>query len=223
MKGKRYKIFMGLLLGIAIIYGSSHASEADNDMVPSRKTIDKIAVLPFIKGRYGSMAEESINISVSKLFYSKDKMPGDEYKIITGYVHSLMFKRYRDNLVSLQEATEVFNKLKENQEITLRALSQDAGKALNTPYVIIGNIWKFKDRIGNAMAVESTASVAFNVFLIEVSTGRVVWRSLFDKTQQSLSGNLLGAPDFFKAGGKWLTSRELARLGVQKAFSTYPF
>ncbi len=37
----------------------------------------------------------------------------------------------------------------------------------------------------------------------------------FDKTQQSLSENLLDAPAFFKHGAKWLTAEELTRGGAE--------
>jgi hypothetical protein len=42
-----------------------------------------------------------------------------------------------------------------------------------------------------------------------VNNGRVLWREVFEKSQTSLSENVLDARAFFKEGAKWATANEL--------------
>ena len=72
------------------------------------------------------------------------------------------------------------------------------------------------------MGVESPASVAFAVGLIDVASGKMLWEATFDKTQRSLSEDIRDAPAFFKEGAKWLTAKELARYGVNQIFKKFP-
>ena len=84
-------------------------------------------------------------------------------------------------------------------------------------------MWKYKERGGTGASSASPAAVAFGIYLIDVNTGKVLWREFFDKEQKSLSENLLDAPDFVKMGGKWLSAEELARFGLKKAFKKCPY
>jgi len=43
----------------------------------------------------------------------------------------------------------------------------------------------------------------------------VLWSGRFDKTQRSLSENLLDMRTFFRGKGKWMSARELASLGLE--------
>jgi hypothetical protein len=57
--------------------------------------------------------------------------------------------------------------------------------------------------------------VAFQLGLFVLSEGETVWTGEFDQTQQPLSSNLLRWWQFWRAGPRWLTVRELTRLGVE--------
>ena len=59
--------------------------------------------------------------------------------------------------------------------------------------------------------------------MVDVKTGKRLWRGVFDKTQKSLTEDLRGAKDFAKMGGKWLSANELARFGIKQMFKTFPF
>jgi hypothetical protein len=51
----------------------------------------------------------------------------------------------------------------------------------------------------------------------------MLWQAKFDKTQRSLSEDILDARAFFKKGAKWLTADQLARYGVNEIFKKFPF
>ena len=103
------------------------------------------------------------------------------------------------------------------------ALARRVGKALSANAMMVGTVWKYRDRVGGTRAVESPASVAFAVYLIDVETGEVVWNKDFAQTQRSLFENILRAQSFFDEGGKWLTADELAQNGVKGIFKTFPY
>jgi hypothetical protein len=64
--------------------------------------------------------------------------------------------------------------------------------------------------------------VAYEIHLLDSQNGNIVWRGFFDKTQKSLMEDVLQISSFFKGGGKWLTARQLAELGMDEILRTIP-
>lgn len=89
-------------------------------------------------------------------------------------------------------------------------------------HVLTGTVWRYRDRLGTPLAVQKAASVGFNVILVRTRDGAILWHRHFDKTQTSLSDNLLDAPMFVTKGMKWLTAEELASFGVEKTLRSFP-
>jgi hypothetical protein len=72
------------------------------------------------------------------------------------------------------------------------------------------------------MGPERGASVAFDMYLIEVSSGRTVWKARFDETQRPLTEDIRAGKVLIKKGVKWLSADELARYGVEEVFKKFP-
>jgi len=64
--------------------------------------------------------------------------------------------------------------------------------------------------------------VGFALYLIEVSTGALLWSDSFSETQRSLSENLMVAKEFFDMGMRWLTADQLALYGVKELLKKLP-
>ena len=96
------------------------------------------------------------------------------------------------------------------------------GSELKADAVLTGHVYCFRERVGYPLSVEKPASVAFGIYLVRTSDGSILWRGIFDRTQQSLFENLLQASSFFKGGGKWVTSEELAEIGIDELLKTFP-
>jgi len=103
-----------------------------------------------------------------------------------------------------------------------RSLLVEIGRSVKADAVFIGTIYRFKQRVGTSMAVDSPASVAFAMELIRVADGRIIWKRPFDETQKSLDKNLLRIGQFFKRGGQWLSAEELAKAGLTEAMASFP-
>jgi hypothetical protein len=101
-------------------------------------------------------------------------------------------------------------------------LLQEVGRYFSADAVMAGYVFRWKERVGTNYSVSKPASVAFDLQLIRPTDGAMLWRSKFDMTQKPLSENILDIGTFFRAGGRWLTVDELARIGLNQLISELP-
>ena len=189
--------------------------------------VERIGVMPFLKGKHYANIDDptdrTLNCRLDQLCFNADNLQSKADEILTRFMWNAMEKRFNDRLIPLDDAIAVYKELIINRNIdTPRSLAIKLGKELRVEHIILGVVWRYRDRVGTAMAVSKPASVAFAVYLLDVETREKLWKRVFDQTQQSLSENILNAPDFFKHGAKWLTASELARLGVEKIEKRLP-
>jgi len=95
-------------------------------------------------------------------------------------------------------------------------------ESLSADAFLAGYIWRWKDRKGAELAVESPASVDFHLYLIRLADRAIVWEYEYDKTQQSLTENVLDIKTFLRAKGRWLSASELAELGLEELAEAFP-
>jgi len=98
----------------------------------------------------------------------------------------------------------------------------ETGRELKADVLMAGFVYRCRERVGYDYSAERPAAVAFEIHLISVSDGRTLWRGTFDKTQKSLMEDVFQVSSFFRGGGKWLTARQLTKLGVDQIFKTFP-
>jgi hypothetical protein len=70
--------------------------------------------------------------------------------------------------------------------------------------------------------VDRPASVGFDVHLIRLRDGKIVWTGKFDETQRPLSENLLKMGSFIRRKGSWLTAEELSSVGMDEMLKRFP-
>ena len=92
------------------------------------------------------------------------------------------------------------------------------GKEVGADGVIFGRVFRYQKRVGTEYGASQPASVWFDLALVAVSTGDVVWQSRFDQTQEPLTSNLLNWWMFWRAGPRWFSASELAGLGIDRLF-----
>ncbi len=98
----------------------------------------------------------------------------------------------------------------------------ETGRKLDADAVIYGYVYRYTERVGTKYSVESPASVAFDIHLIHVVDGRLLWNGHFDETQQPLSENLLKLGSFIKRKGQWISAHEMATTGIEDILKTFP-
>lgn len=92
------------------------------------------------------------------------------------------------------------------------------GKEVGADGVIFGRVFRFQKRVGTEYGASQPASVWFELGLVRVASGDVVWKGSFDKTQEPLTSNLMNWWMFWRGGPRWFSAGELAGLGIDQLF-----
>jgi len=95
-----------------------------------------------------------------------------------------------------------------------RSAAEVAAREFGATAVLLGEVYRWRERQGEAFGADRPASVSFEVSLFEVQAGRRIWRSRFDHTQKTLSGSVFTATQYPGGGARWLTAAEMARWGA---------
>ena len=133
--------------------------------------------------------------------------------LLNRQVYSAMVGLPSWQIISESEVKDVSEGLAPINDLTrLRKI----GELVYADAVITGRVLRFRERVGGDIGVQSPASVAFVLELVDVRRGDVVWSSRFDETQKGLSDNIFGLGDFRERGFRWLTAEQLAQDGVKK-------
>jgi hypothetical protein len=185
--------------------------------------VERIGVMRFLKGRHGSEIGETPDCPLSQLYFNPERLSRDSDRSLTRYVHEALQKRHGEKAASLEKALEAYGKIsKDEAKDTLRTLAVKLGESLEANLMVAGTVWRYQERSGSAVGAISPSSVAFVVYLIDVASGKILWKGNFNETQRSLSENVLDTWAFIKKGAKWLSADELARYGVREVFKKFP-
>jgi len=222
---KQNYFFLIIFFLLCLFLGITNAYAAETQNV-SRLKSGTVAVMPFFTGEYSNQIEMG-RPPLQFLFDQIAAEEGDKKvtgeKVLTDLMNEALLKRLSQQLVPQDVVQNEFMNLAiDSMSDTPLAIAVRLGKTLQADYVVVGIVWGYKDRIGSKMAAEEPASVSFSIFLVDVAAAQRIWREKYTKTQQSLSDNLLQAPEFFKQGGKWLSAKDLARYGIKKVLASFP-
>jgi hypothetical protein len=213
-------------LGLAFVWllgVSPGIAEQGGSPAPSLAQ-EKIGLMPFFKGSYGSSITETLVCPVCQLYYDPAVLAPDCDKDLTRFFQQALEQKYGDLVIpqALVARTYAGITLDEIRDTPL-SVSLKVGKLLGAKFMAVGSVWKYRDRVGGDRAASSPASVAFALHLVEVPTGKILWSKSFVQTQRSLSENILNAKAFFDQGAKWLTADELASYGVKELLKDFPY
>lgn len=179
-----------------------------------------IAVVPFRTSVESEKGSESARCPISGAIFRTCEIPPGSERVL----EDLFVKKtaaYSDVSWKIYEKGRSALSPESFKMWTVPSL-QRVGRELNADAVAAGHVFCFRERVGYPLSVEKPASVAFGVYLVRTSDGAILWKGIFARTQQSLFENLLQAKSFIKGGGKWLTSEELADLGLDEIMKTFP-
>jgi hypothetical protein len=180
-------------------------------------SMEKLLILPV----RDMSAVSGVGVNVRCLVCGSVVMTGEVAEGATEFLSDSLYSALKSKgdfkLVPPGQAQGVLSKLLYDDAGTLseRALLVETGQALKADAVLAVYIYRFRERIGTSYAVKSPASVAFDMHLIRVADGRVLWSGQFNETQKSLSENFLSLGTFFKRKASWVTAREMAQAGLE--------
>ena len=224
MKKQRFKY---LYVTVAIFFLLGHASDSYARQPDRSKKqavdIKKILVLPIQVATEYHQAGSTVRCYECQYFVQTGKIePGADTflnnQIVTYISNKTPYTAipyWKLEWVTAENLSQDFRSLE-------RPLLVEMGRSVKAEALLVGTIYRFRQRVGSSLGADSPASVAFALELIRVADGRVIWRQPFDQTQQSLDQNLLNVGKFFKRGGKWITAEELASEGLKEMMATFP-
>ncbi len=102
-------------------------------------------------------------------------------------------------------------------------LLKEVGKRVNCNAVLYTTIQRFEQRKGGDYAVDSPASAGFEMRLVDVQNGTVLWSGNFNETQESLFNNIFSFNKAQNRGFKWITVEDLVRQGVHERIADCPY
>lgn len=220
--GRTWILAAGLLLCLSITACRTALRPPPAASFPA--AVDSLAVLPFkdMAAVYG----ENVNVrcALDGKTYTTGSVSEGAEKFLTDQLFGLITNRRNFQLVPPGHTLGVISKLIQTHPSTLseRDLLIDAGRTLGADAVVAGHVYRFRERAGRPYAVVHPASVTFDIHVVHVASGRILWHFKFEETQQSLDQNLLAIKTFFKRKGQWITAWQMAATGLEAAFETFP-
>ena len=190
----------------------SAASRADFN----EYSVKRIAVLPFKNESEDSKA----GFKVAGYFYKK-LSARKEYEVSPplsgeGKGMRIEFLRPRLGAEIVKPASRLVTGKSEGAE-TEKKGGQDA----EFDAIITGRILRYRDRGSPLLSLEP-ASVNYEVYLISIKDGSVLWQAIYDETQQPLDENLLLLDRYAKGGFWWWTSDRMTLVGMKRVMKTFP-
>ncbi|MFC1512932.1 hypothetical protein ACFL5J_00605 [Thermodesulfobacteriota bacterium] len=214
-----HRLWLSVIL-ILLFAIPAAADQEEGSMVE----IETLAIMPFAVTKQPFNNTAAIKDMVDcKIFglcsWAKDD---DGSKTITASYQHQLRKEMGYKVVPWEQSQAVFQQTPPNPQDTLRNAAKAFGRQARASHVLTGTVWRYRERVGTALSAEQPASVGFTAILVRTRDGLIVWSKPFEKTQSSLSDNLLDAPMFFKKGMRWLSAAELASFGVEQTLRTFP-
>jgi len=210
---------------LLIIINSCHHREDMGVPVPEGKGVfTRIAVVPFQQIAPDDVRGDAVRCPLCGMIFNASGSSGNPEKIIESlFIKKLDQKNRKFNVVAGDRVAGIYRRIAtESLKAPLRQVVRDVGSELGVEGVIVGYVYRFRERKGASYSVEQPASVAFELHLVRVEDGAVVWRGHFDKTQSSLMENLLQLTSFYRERGRWVTAEELAEEGMEQVLKTFP-
>jgi hypothetical protein len=94
----------------------------------------------------------------------------------------------------------------------------DLGRRFGADGVFVGYVYRYEEREGGTLGADKPAAVTFELYLVGVREGRVLWAGSYDELQKPLTEDLGRMGLFFKRGGQWITAEEMASSGLDTLF-----
>jgi hypothetical protein len=171
---------------------------------PIDEVVSQVAVLPFTRGGPVDGGQAT----------GLDAVPAAASRVVTAQVYDVLAGAPVWRFVPDLTVAQALTTLDTRAPVATQAAA--LGKAVGATAVLCGTVTRYRQREGSAYGVTRPASVAFDMQLVSVASGKVLWTGRFDETQEPLASNLLDWWQFWEVGPRWMTAEELTHLGVER-------
>ena len=221
------KILYGLFsvcLFLPIFMGCHYREDSAVSAPEGKLVFDRIAVVPFQQIVPDESMSGTIRCPLCGISVNALQAEGNPERVLEAlFLAQLDKEKPKFSVIAGERVAGIFRQVSSNSlKAPLRQVLRDVGNELGAEAVVAGYLYRFRERKGVAYTVEQTASFAFEIHLLRVSDGAIVWRGIFDKTQSSLMEDLFQISSFFRGKGRWVTAKELMGEGLETILKTFP-
>lgn len=211
-----------LLLGLPI----AQADEPSEERLPA-VFFKRIAVAPFLVGHRQPHMDESLDDTLScpinEVCVEDPSIKSNAGPILMRMVHAVLKRRFDQHVVPLDQVRTAYTGIRlDGAKDSPRTMALQMGDSLSADLMVVGTVWRYRDRGALQGFPDKPASVAFALYVVESKTGRQIWRGVFDMAQEIVLRDMAKFTKRIKMGLKWLSADELARHGVQEVFRPFP-
>jgi hypothetical protein len=210
---------------MACIFGAGCKNVAKTmPIIPESIPMESVLVLPFknMAAVYGS--NMTIRCPLDGKVYMTGTVADAAQGALTRHLIMLIGKRYACRMIPPSNALGIISKLTHPSQTALseKNMFVETGRILGADIVATGHIYRFEERLGGKYSVTRPATVTFDLHIIQVNSGRILWSGKFDETQKSLDKNLLNLKRFVKRKGQWVTAGQMAETGLEELVGKVP-
>lgn len=183
----------------------------------------RTAVVPF-EAVYGQVGQEAIRCLSCGNIFGSGSIDGNPTGTLTHLLWNLLTEGGKGfDFINPDQVEGYYNVLlsKGFEKDPLQRI-KTLGLEIKTDYILWGHLFRYQERVGSAYAVQKPASVAFDLHLMRVKDGNMVWKAQWDYTQKSLTENLLELNRFVKSNLRWVTAEELSLQGLKEMLKNFP-
>jgi hypothetical protein len=201
---KKTKTFFVSSLIIGVFFLSACETGLKKDMEPSMMDVKSISVFPFVCMDCPILANDGKTPGISE----------NASSVMTEYLVDKL--RKKDGVdVALMPPLD-----KEGVQDLYSGMIKLSKEGLKET-VCVGRIYSFKERKGGNYSVSEPARVSFDMRIIRVSDGKVLFFCDYDETQRPLLNNILNIGTFHKRKGRWVKADEMALNAIDEALEDY--
>jgi hypothetical protein len=218
-------LFVWTSLGMGAMSGAyGDTSTADNKT--ASPGLNRIALMPFFLGRVGSLDSSVVGPQrqpFSLLQVNLENINDGADATMNRIIFDELLIRVPKRMVSMEVSGDTYQTITQDPSFdTLRKRAVKLGQETAVSRVVVGALWRFREKQRDTTMAITPASVAFSLYLIEIPSGKRIWEGGFEGTQKVLSKDIIGGLKQIKMGVRWLQAHELARYGVKQALRKFP-
>ena len=182
-------------------------------------SVTRIALMPFMIGQLESpnaLLVKPLSTPVANMAVDNRGLPEEADRVMNRLLTAALKQRYASRLVPWEEVVTAYESIGQDpRNDTPRKRAVQLGQAVQADIVVVGTIWRFREKGAVEGVPDSPASVGFALYLVEVETGARLERGFFDGTQKALTEDVIGGAKQLGMGLRWLSAEELARYGIK--------
>jgi hypothetical protein len=183
----------------------------------------RLAVVPFQQIAPDDDGSRIAHCPICGAVFTANTFPLETEKILDNILLERLKRSGNFRLLDPENVAGVYRRLSSGAAKTeLPKILRNLGHELGAEGVVVGYVYRFREREGYPYSVKQPASVAFEIHLLRGRDGTQVWRGIFDKTQRSLTENILQLSSFYRQKGRWATAEELAEEGMDEILKEFP-